>query len=68
MSLLLCGIWYLALTEFGFRMMWTIMEIEEGVASADNTLRDLHNSSDDVKATKCADFLFLLFQDIANKT
>ena len=49
-------------------MMWRIMEIEEGVASADNTLRDLHNSLDDVKATKCADFLFLLFQDIANKT
>ena len=49
-------------------MMWTIMEIEEGVASADNTLRGLHNSSDGVKATKCADFLFLLFQDIANKT
>ena len=39
------------------------MEIEEGAASADNTRRDLHNSSDE-----CADFLFLLFQDGANKT
>ena len=48
--------------------MWRIMEIEEGVALADNTLHDLHNSSDDVKATKCADLPFLLFQDIANKT
>ena len=44
------------------------MEIEEGAALVDNTLRDLHNSSDDVKATKCEDFLFLLFQDGANKT
>ena len=44
------------------------MEIEEGVASVDNTIRGLHNSSDDVKATKCADFMFLLFQDGANKT
>ena len=26
------------------------MEIEEGVAEADNTLRDLHNSSYDAKA------------------
>ena len=43
------------------------MEIEEGADLADNTLRDLHISSDDAKATKCADFLFLLFQDGANK-
>ena len=48
--------------------MWRIMEIEEGVASADNALRDLHNSSDDVKATKCADFGVLLVQDGTNKT
>ena len=39
------------------------MEIEEGAASADNPRQDLHNSSDE-----CADFLFLLFQDGANKT
>ena len=44
------------------------MEIEEGVASADNTCRDLHNSSDDAKGTKWTDFLFLLFQEGANKT
>ena len=35
--------------EFGFRIILRIMEIEEGVrvyqASADNTLLDLHNSS-----------------------
>ena len=27
--------------EFGFRIIWRIMEVEEGV----NTLLDLHNSS-----------------------
>ena len=27
-----------------------IMEISEGVAEADNSLRDIHNSSDDTKA------------------
>ena len=33
--------------EFGFRILWRIMEISEGVisASTDNTLLDLHNSS-----------------------
>ena len=32
-------------------ILWRIMEIEEGVtAEADNTLRDLHNSSYDTKA------------------
>ena len=32
-------------------ILWRIMEIEEGVitAEADNTLRDLHNSSYDMK-------------------
>ena len=41
-------------------IIWRIMEIEEDVtprlkAEADNTLRDLHNSSDDTKAefNKC---------------
>ena len=32
--------------EFGFHIIWRIMEIEEGVtASTDDTLLDLHNSS-----------------------
>ena len=32
-------------------ILWSIMEIEEGVmAKADNTLRDLHNSSYDMNA------------------
>ena len=31
-------------------MIWRIIEIEEGAALADNTLQDLHNSSDDMKA------------------
>ena len=38
--------------EFGFRIIWRIMEISEGVirlglstASTDNNLLDLHNSS-----------------------
>ena len=32
-------------------ILWKIMEIKEGViAEADNTLRDLHNSSYDMKA------------------
>ena len=30
-----------AIIEFGFRMIWRIMQISEGV----NTLLDLHNSS-----------------------
>ena len=30
--------------EFGFRVIWRIMEISEGVFR-DNTLLDLHNSS-----------------------
>ena len=37
--------------EFGFRIIWGIMEIEEGVIRLGlNTLVDLHNSSDDTKA------------------
>ena len=43
--------------EFGFRIIWRIMEIEEGVihrgrrptASMDNTFLDLHNSSYDTQ-------------------
>ena len=31
--------------EFGFRILWRIMEISEGVIRLDNTLLDLHNSS-----------------------
>ena len=31
--------------EFGFRIIWRIMEISEGVIRLDNTLLDLHNSS-----------------------
>ena len=33
--------------EFGFRMIWRIMEIEEGVIdnTHENTHLDLHNSS-----------------------
>ena len=32
--------------EFGFRIIWRIMEISEGVIRhADNTLLNLHNSS-----------------------
>ena len=33
--------------EFGFRIIWKIMEISEGVIrlGRDNTLLDLHNSS-----------------------
>ena len=30
--------------EFGFRILWRIMEISEGVIRLDNTLLDLHNS------------------------
>ena len=33
--------------EFGFRVIWRIMEISEGVI--DNTLFDLHNSSKDTQ-------------------
>ena len=37
-----------AIIEVGFRIIWTIMEILEGVIRGDyNTLLDLHNSSDD---------------------
>ena len=45
------------ITEFGFIIIWRIMEISEGVirlglrtASEDKTLGELHNSSDDTKA------------------
>ena len=44
-----------AITEFGFRIIWRIMEISEGVilvgliGSADNTLLDLHNFSADIQ-------------------
>ena len=41
--------------EFGFRTIWRIMEIKE-----DNTLLDLHNSSDDTKA----DFTELLIIEV----
>ena len=34
--------------EFGFHIIWRIVEILEGVIHGDyNTLLDLHNSSDD---------------------
>ena len=33
--------------EFAFRIIWRIMQIEEGVI--DNTLLDLHNSSQDTQ-------------------
>ena len=33
------------IVEFGFRILWRIMEISEGVIRLDNTLLDLHNSS-----------------------
>ena len=37
--------------EFGFHIIWRIMEIEEGVIRLDlNTLVDLHNSSDDTQS------------------
>ena len=39
--------------KFGFRIIWRTIEISECVviqsASADNTLLDLHNSSDDTQ-------------------
>ena len=36
--------------EFGFRIIWGIMEIEEGVIRLGlNTLVDLHNSSHDTQ-------------------
>ena len=41
-------LWYLAIIDFGFRIIWRIMEIED--AEADNTLPDLHNSFNDTKA------------------
>ena len=37
---------YETIIEFGFRIIWRIMEISEGVIHlGDNTLLDLHNSS-----------------------
>ena len=36
--------------KFGFRKMWRILHILEGVAKVDNTLRDLQNSSYPTKA------------------
>ena len=35
--------------EFGFCIIWRIMEISEGVIRLGHTLRDLHNSSDDTQ-------------------
>ena len=36
--------------EFGFRIIWRIMEISEGViCQGCNTLLDFHNSSDDTQ-------------------
>ena len=40
-------------------LMKNIMEIQEGVIRADNTLRDLHNSSYDTKAESITVFLFI---------
>ena len=40
-------------------LMKNIMEIEEGVIRADNTLRDLHNCSYDMKAESITVFLFI---------
>ena len=42
--------WNKCWIEWGFCIIWRIMEISEGVTEADNTLRDIHNSSDDTKA------------------
>ena len=42
---------YLAINEFGFRRIWRMKPIEEGVmAEVDNTLGDLLNSSYPTKA------------------
>ena len=35
--------------EFGFGIIWRIMDISEGVIRLGHTLRDLHNSSDDTQ-------------------
>ena len=35
--------------EFGYRMIWNIMMISEGVILLGHTLLDLHNSSDDTQ-------------------
>ena len=35
--------------EFGFRIIWKIMEISVGVIRLGHTLRDLHNSLDDTQ-------------------
>ena len=37
--------------KFGFRIIWRIMEISEGIIrlGLDNTLLDLHNSSEDTQ-------------------
>ena len=40
-------------------LMKNIMEIEEGVIRADNTLRDLHNCSYDTKAESITVFLLI---------
>ena len=53
MSLLKCRNFSVAYNTFlkqllNLAFIWRIMEIEEGVTSTDNTLWDLHNSSDDV--------------------
>ena len=40
----------LAIMKFGFRRMWRILHILEGVAEVDNTLWDLQNSSYPTKA------------------
>ena len=48
--------------EFGLRIIWRIMEVEEGV----NTLWDLHNSSGDTKAeftTVFTNIVLLLIQN-----
>jgi len=38
------------INEFGFRIIWRIMEISEGVIRRGrNTLLDLHNSSQDTQ-------------------
>ena len=36
--------------KFGFRRMWRILHILEGVAKVDNTLQDLQDSSYPTKA------------------
>ena len=43
------------------------MEIEEGAALADNTCRDLHNSSDDAKGTNGQTSCFSCFKTVPTK-